>query len=546
MRLLRTIVGQILESLLVVCGVLGVLLPVSPLNMPLALRDSGAFLYIGWRILSGELPYRDIWDHKPPNVLYINALGLAISGDSRWGVWCIEFLALFVAAWIGFQLIKRVLGFYPAIFSLLIWLVSLVFVIQGGNLTTEYALPLQFAALRLVYDADRPNFSYWRWFLIGLLGGVAFFTKQTAIGIWIAIALYLTCHRLKRYQVGRWFRELLSISAGGLIVCAIWVLWFGSHGALSPFWNAAFRYNFAYISSPLTSRLTSIIAGAVPFTPAGLLEFAGIGFIIGAILLRFKKNAISGWSPLLVVALMDLPLELILISTSGRVYLHYYMTMLPILSFFAGLTFWLFLSLLSFWEIPNPIKGIFTMAVIGIFLWSSLPAYGNQVANFSKQGRDETPIRTINYIGFVTSPDDYVLVWGGEPFINYATERRSPSRFVYQFPLYTQGYVDEQMIIEFLGDLIRNRPRLIIDTREEFTPMYDFPIHTDAIETGVAYLKSHYRVVSHIGPWVIYEYAGATEPVQAGGFAFFQKKAYDTAGGRAFLPLCLSERKGER
>jgi hypothetical protein len=78
-----------------------VMLPENPANMAWPSRDSGVFLYAGWRILSGELPYRDIWDHKPPLIYYLNALGLVVSGGSRWGVWCIEFILLFTAALLG-------------------------------------------------------------------------------------------------------------------------------------------------------------------------------------------------------------------------------------------------------------------------------------------------------------------------------------------------------------------------------------------------------------------------------------------------------------
>ena len=50
-------------------------------------RDSGVFLYIGSRILEGEVPYRGIWDHKGPLIYYINALGIALTPGSEYGVW---------------------------------------------------------------------------------------------------------------------------------------------------------------------------------------------------------------------------------------------------------------------------------------------------------------------------------------------------------------------------------------------------------------------------------------------------------------------------
>ena len=246
MKALRKIIDQSWEKLLVLCGALCVLLPVSPLNMKFSYSDSGVFLYTGWRILNGELPYRDVWDHKPPIIFYINALGLAIGDNSRWGVWLIELVALFGAAYIGFKLLKKTLGIFAALFSLLLWLLSLVYVLQGGNIPTEFTLPLQFSALWLVYRADKSRRPQWMFFLIGLTGASAFFLKQNTIGLWIAIVIYLTLKGLMSKQGRQWLRELWFIALGGLAVSLLVVVFFSIQGAFPQFWSAAFEYNFIY------------------------------------------------------------------------------------------------------------------------------------------------------------------------------------------------------------------------------------------------------------------------------------------------------------
>jgi hypothetical protein len=40
-------------------------------------RDSSLFLYVAQRIQDGGLPYRDVWDHKPPLIYYFGVIGLA-------------------------------------------------------------------------------------------------------------------------------------------------------------------------------------------------------------------------------------------------------------------------------------------------------------------------------------------------------------------------------------------------------------------------------------------------------------------------------------
>jgi hypothetical protein len=102
-----------------------------------------------------------------------------------------------------------------------------------------------------------------------------------------------------------------------------------------------------------------------------------------------------------------------------------------------------------------------------------------------------------------------VLLWGAESAVNFFAGRKCPSRFVYQYPLYTSGYANEGVILEFLDGIIRERPRLIIDTRNRRTPIYSFPVQSDAIREKVGYLQAHYRPVGETGEgWVVYEYMG--------------------------------------
>ena len=37
--------------------------------------DSAVFVLAGSRIRDGAMPYKDLWDHKPPGVYLVNALG---------------------------------------------------------------------------------------------------------------------------------------------------------------------------------------------------------------------------------------------------------------------------------------------------------------------------------------------------------------------------------------------------------------------------------------------------------------------------------------
>lgn len=505
MASLRNFVDQTWDKLLSFLGALCVLLPTSPLNMQLAYRDSGVFLYTGWRILNGELPYRDIWDHKPPVIFYLNALGLWLSDGSRWGVWLLELVLLTLAAWMSLHLIIKIFGFLPALFSLLLWLLTLVFVLQGGNLTTEYTLPLQFAALWLVHQAEGSKHPDRIFFLIGLTGASAFFTKQTAVGVWIAIVLVLTFQRLLSSQGRQWMREISWMALGAFLFSAVVIVFFWIQGALSQFWNAAFEYNFVYsarTSGDLAARLDTIIRGIRPLTRAGLFQVGLIGYGVALVLVIFRRSFLDKALPIVFIGLINLPVELLLIGLPGRTFPHYYMTVLPVLALFTGVAVWVIVYLMASWKIPASIQVALAVVIAGILVWFSFNDYMDQVYTYRSFTRNK-PV--IEYIQENTSPGDQVLVWGAETSINFFSQRGSPSRFAYQSPLQQESYTDETLVEQFYDEVLKNQPKLIIDT-DTRDPLYRFPITTETVEEKIADLEAHYCLVRQIDAWKIYKY----------------------------------------
>lgn len=511
----------IFEYLLIVIGVLLVLLPTSPMNMPWTYRDSGVFLYTGSRILNGDLPYINIWDHKPPVIFYLNALGLFLGGGSRWGVWFIEFISLLLAAFIGFRLTKKVFGILPSILSLYLWLFSLCFLIQGGNLTTEYTLPLQFACIWLAYQSAKDDFFSWRGFLIGILSGIAFLTKQNTIGIDVAIILFLVLDRSNKGEYKKLLKELLIILFGGLSIFLLIIIYFGYNNLLPEFWNSAFVYNFYYSSSDIKRNISAIISGLQMLSATNLTQFAIVGWSGGLAILFFNKKISNELRSLLTIVLINLPIELLFVSISGKTYPHYFMTLLPIFSFFSSLAFWLlFIGIskidktISSQQIDHPKTGIINgpvgkysqliiaICVILAFSLLNIKSYLNLVGGYRKHRYTNV----LTYIDKSTADNDQVLLWGAETTINFFSDRQSPSRFVYQYPLYTPGYTSKAMIEEFLSDVVQNKPALIINTKNSRTPFMEFDSTSKDIEEGLRYIRSRYSQTETLGSWVFYEF----------------------------------------
>ncbi|NCF69048.1 MAG: hypothetical protein GWP61_24065 [Chloroflexi bacterium] len=498
----KSVTNGIYEKILVAIAVLFVLLPISPLNIVQPARDSGVFLYIGWRMLQGDIPYLDVWDHKPPVIFLINALGLLIGGGSRWGVWLVELGLLFLAALLGFKLIKRYLGTLPAIFALYLWLLSLAFIINGGNLTTEYTLAIQFACLWLAIEAEEKGYFFWRGYLIGILCAIAFLTKQNAIGVVVAILLYLIVSRVIIGQFRTLIRALLVIALGVLTVFFLVLTFFVATGAFEVFWDAAFAYNFVYVSSTLSEHLEGSLTGLRLLGNTGLAQLALIGWGAALTILSFHRKLERKYIAPLTIALIALPVELLLVGMSGKAYRHYYMALLPIFSIFASFAFWLMLSRISSLQPGKSIGAFFTLAVMLLLLLPPTWDYIQLAQTYNKPADSELASR----IADATTSDDSVLIWGAESITNFESQRRSPTRFVYQYPLYTEGYADERLIEEFLEEIIKNKPRLIIDSRNPLTPLYNFGITSPQIEESINTLRTHYQFREGFETWTIYEY----------------------------------------
>lgn len=491
------------HSALVLLGALFVLLPISPLVMPLANRDSGVFLYMGWRILHGEIPYLHVWDHKPPVIFYLNALGLALTGGSDWGVWLIELAALLLAAALGYRLIRRAFGVQAAVASLALWLASLILIIQGGNLTTEYTLPLQFACLWLAADLQQRRHDARRALAIGLLCALLFWTKQNTVGVGIAIVLYLIVDRARNGQWGRLGRELLAMAAGFAAVSAVVVAYFATQDALPQFWSAAFAYNFAYTAGSLASMLENTTDLMKYLVVTGLLPLALIGYGVAVWGLLSRAEFYREQQEILSVCLLWLPVEFLMSNLSGRAYMHYAMSLLPVLAVFAGLAFW---AISQRWRPRRLRDGVIVAAAIALLALTATVRYyfSRDYITYARAGE-----RVATFIRDSTTPTDTVLLWGAESGINFFAQRSSSSRFVYQLPLYHPGYTNEALILEFLDAILQARPAMIIDTGNSTTPMFDFPIDTSAIQERIAAIRSMYDAGSPLAGGTLYRPAAS-------------------------------------
>jgi hypothetical protein len=494
--------------------VLLVLIPVCPANMPIAGRDSGVFLYSGWRMLGGDVPYKEFWDHKPPIIFFINAFGLLISQNSRWGVWFLELFSLYLAGILSFKLFKKAFNNLAAIVAVIIWLFSLGFMLDGGNYTTEYALPLQFVCFWLAFESELFGNYGWRGFCIGVLSGLLFFTKQTTTGIIIAILIYVV---VSRAPLGKW-REMLNIMVlilgGFVLVSTVVFLLFFFWGALEDFWNAAFLFNFAYSAAPnLNDHVQALYRSWLVISSTNLAWLGIMGWSIVLAAFLIANNSIKPFiKPLLAIGLIDLPIELGLVFLEGRLINHHFMTLLPVFALFAAFFLSTFFEGIASW-LGNIYRRIVDRVII-VTLIITLPfVYIKQIQDYKElvigyRTDEYKALEVVAYIIKNTSSQDSILALNSDAFINFATRRVAPDRFVYQSPLDMKGYTSEKMVKGFFTDVIERHPVYIVEKDGNWLRPEDFLIKSKDISALIDQIHSSYTLETEIGLWKIYRYSG--------------------------------------
>jgi len=98
-----------------------------------------------------------------------------------------------------------------------------------------------------------------------------------------------------------------------------------------------------------------------------------------------------------------------------------------------------------------------------------------------------------------------VFIWGAQhAMVNFYSNRASPSKYIYVFPLQRIGYTSEDKILEFLEELEKGKPALIINA-EPKKGFMKFPIHTPAIEEKINQLMGQYYQADFLGEWQVYK-----------------------------------------
>jgi hypothetical protein len=199
--------------------------------------DREFFQYTGMAILKGQVPYRDFFDHKPPLFFFINSAGL-ILGNGPWGLWLISTGLALLISFLLFRAGRQYKLPYPWLLPLLFNLMIRDFLIVGTiNLIREYST--FFVMLFFCAFMSRHRL---RFFLLGFLTALVFFTQQEQVFQLIPFLLYALFVRERLHVSAR----IVRVIAGFLPIPLLLILYFAIHGSFHYFWEDAYVFNVKY------------------------------------------------------------------------------------------------------------------------------------------------------------------------------------------------------------------------------------------------------------------------------------------------------------
>jgi hypothetical protein len=486
-------------------------------------RDGGSYLYTGRLILRGALPYVDAWDSKPPGIFYLNALGLWLGHDTRWGVWLLEFIFVYGATLCGYGLMKKLWQPGAAIIGTILWLWGLALVFWKGNLVEEYPLLFNFVALFLFWLGDQNPKSRRFDFLIGAMAVLSFLFRANNIGVEVSIALVWVVVGILKKQYLLAGKRLLAMLVGGLLVLSAAGLYFWRLGIAGAAWNAAILYNFKYIGKP-SNIFSSIIPGFKYLGPVAWIALMGYG--INVYLFVSRKIKEKAFQPVILFMIVSWPIEIVFSSLSGRGYTHYFVSWLPSIALLGGFLFSAAASLvlsgkvIGFLDKEAPPLGLIALFALIINPATVVGYYQSATGLlFHRAGGVEMVNPVSSYVTKNTGPNDTVLDWGNAG-INYMSKRNSPTAYLW-YPEYLPSSMTPTLTEGFYNDLTSHPPALIVDSyivapddilsldpdtraTQEGAGKGTWAGQADNLDQVLEFIKTHYEIEKGLDNYAIY------------------------------------------
>jgi hypothetical protein len=510
--------------------------------------DSGTFAYCGQVIQKGGLMYRDCWDNKPPGVYYLNAAAISLGGANPFAIWLFQATWLVLAVVVYFLILDRIWGHKGlAALGAFVLLLFVLYpgIFQGGNFTETYDILVVVLALGAFWAYLRSGRWYWLTAL-GLLAAAGFLLKPTYVAVELAAAAVIAFLAIRRRDYRRLLIDMLVIAVSAIVPVVIVGLYWVIRGDFNELWFAVFTHNFTYVEQGFS--LKSLYGTARMFLidqpTAALTILAGVAVGVyiyqhGKVVFSLKKptkQQLDGMVPGLMSreksliwfmggVFLSVTLDVLFLASSGKNFGHYLQVLIPGM---VMVMVYLVDALQRSMKEEKRSRSMQVAVISGIVIVllsagleiavKEMPSIQDLKAFISAPDRTKyLPSELEQYIIDHSSADDSVLVWAGHPGMNFVTQRRSPTRYIFLLHLFNPVPGAANGFGEFMADLKNDPPKLIVTQPVSSMGLPNFEQPADTIcptcdpstLAGMLefkkYIEENYDLKFSIWDWEVYQ-----------------------------------------
>ncbi len=459
-------------------------------------RDEGEYAYIAQRMLAGDVPYRDVFDQKPPGVFLAYLAPVAMFGTSVRAIHWAMFAWSALTAWALFGVGREVANRAAAAWAVLVFAVITIepsWLATAANTEQFMLLPLVLSVW-FVLRGCRSEHLWW-WIGAGVAAMTACWFKQVAITN-IAFLVLLAEWRWRTPGVVRVRRMRAGVAfAGGMIAAAAPVVgYFALRGALGPFVDCVWRHNVTYATSVRFSVGIQLLRMSLERQAGGLWP---VWLLSAATLVDWRRAARSEAAVCLAWFLASAA------GVSIGFYFrdHYFIQLAPPLALAAGI------ACARLTAIPARPSMRMGLGLAAGLLVAGAPLITHRRFFFATSGKEQSlelygmsPFALNDELAAViraqTKPDDRVLIFGSEPQLLFQAERRSATRYILFYPLMMGLPRELDRQHEAFAEISANPPQCVVWTNVQTSLLMQPETNRFLHDAVGGMLVKDYRIVA--------------------------------------------------
>ncbi|MFC2141393.1 glycosyltransferase family 39 protein [Acidobacteriota bacterium] len=513
---------------LILCAIIFAgLIRIPSITQPLG-PDQGIMSVIGEGILNGNLPYRDYWEMGSPAVFFTYALMFRIFGQSMSAIPITDILMSMLTTFLIFLLARSIwgkkVGFVSA--SLFAFFSNGVQLgMHAGGDTAfgtfwyiaqreTFMLPLIVASVFCLLCSERKDWNLLLLLCTGFFSGLAFVYKFPSIIIFACFIVYINWNFLSKKNIHLWNKLIvkhLFIIIGFVLALVPFAIFFSVNGAMREMTDVIFKFVFSIYGQIEHNYLAVFKMGATKTFLIAQENFILWIFALSSCI-YFLKNERRKEN--MLIALWSLASILFVVS-HREFFGYHYLLVLPPFSMLAG--YGLVRALGPSISLRQTIasdfgKTFIILAMAANFAFFTTLNYMHYTKFYyyftGKITQDEyydffnaypkhdysfpANYQVAQYVSENSDSTEMIYVLGGtESVIYFLSRRRSPSRFIFSWILFSSSHGQVEQAVayrsELLHDLEACEPKFIvsirsIETYQQYPEIYNFVKHNYVLD----------------------------------------------------------------